>query len=143
MHLRIGLVRVVTCLIAVVVARAGAQSAGLENQAACVLQSQRLGNPLNYEPCAPFTMLAVTVIDRIPHELFGQYNDPVALALLSDGSPMSEPARVLSTPVVVVWKSSGGRSALAAAIRPICGLYSVPQTARHLSKTRPPARSEE
>jgi hypothetical protein len=90
MHLRATIIWLAMFVFGAVLARAGAQPAGPANQGACVFQSQGLGKPLNYEPCEPFTTLAATTIDRIPHELFGQNNDPVALALLSDGSPMIE-----------------------------------------------------
>ncbi len=91
MHFRIAVVWLPTLVLVAIIARVQAQPIAPTDQGTCVLQSKGLGKPQNYGPCAPFIAIPPTIIDRIPGDRFGSFgvnSDPVALALLRDGSPV-------------------------------------------------------
>jgi hypothetical protein len=91
MHFRIAVVWLATLVFVAIVARVSAQPIAPTDQGTCVLRSGGLGKPQNYGPCEPFIAIAPTIIDRIPGDRFGRFginSNPVALALLSDGSPV-------------------------------------------------------
>jgi hypothetical protein len=87
-HFRIARVWLGILVLVVVVARAGAQPIASTDNGACPLHSQGIGNPRSYQACAQFANVAPATIERIPHDRFGEYNNPVVLSLLSDGSPV-------------------------------------------------------